>query len=188
MTVRRRVRVLRAVGRRCRRRLRRQLLIGTMLLGGRSRSHRVLHRVLARLHRVAAYAVDADAHHPGGGDGGRIDPVVCHLTAVLLAPVALDRVALHLAVVGALDGAGRRLLRDELDERVALVLEHPHVVDRPELAKVRLDQVVRDGVRREAAAVHGRVGRAGVVVDLLEAGRLAALDTYRIKGQTRNFK
>ncbi len=53
------------------------------------------------------------------------------------------------------------------DEGISLVLEDPDLLDGSKVREGLLQELLREAVG-DAAAVHGAVGRAGLVVDLVE--------------------
>lgn len=90
-----------------------------------------------------------------------------HISSVLFAPKALDRVTVHVRVIGALDGVRRCLLGGELDESIAFVLEYSDILYRAKLAKVLVNYVISDEVRLEAPTVNCGVCGASLVEDVL---------------------
>ncbi|GMS85959.1 hypothetical protein PENTCL1PPCAC_8134, partial [Pristionchus entomophagus] len=85
---------------------------------------------------------------------------------ISLAPRALDALATQLLTGHGDDGARRRLLALELDERVALRLEASNLLDLAEVAE-RLANVLFCNATSDVSDVHRRVVVRGLFVHIL---------------------
>ncbi|GMS86109.1 hypothetical protein PENTCL1PPCAC_8284, partial [Pristionchus entomophagus] len=102
----------------------------------------------------------------------------CLLRDISLAPRALDALAAQLLAGHGDNGARRRLLALELDERVALRLEASNLLDLAEAAE-RLANVVFCCALGDVADVHRRVVVRGLVVHIIVV-HLAARSVARL--------